>query len=422
MSPTGRRPRPTLFVLATIFIDTIGFGIVMPVLPQLVMELGHGDIAEATRVGGWLALLYALMQFLFGPLMGNLGDRFGRRPVLLASLAGFGLDYLLMGFAPSLFWLFVGRMFAGIFGAVYGPATAALADLSTPEERARVFGLVGAAFGVGFIVGPSMGGLLGEISPRAPFLAAAGLAGVNLLYGLFVLPETLKPELRRPFEWKRANPLGAFLVLRQAPGVLTLSLVYFLWEVSTLVYPCTWSFYAIARYGWSTGMIGLSLAWSGIGMALVQALAIGRAVEWLGERRTALVGMVSATLGFVAFIFAESSWMAFTILTVTALQGLAHPTLSAMMSRRVSAEQQGEIQGFIGSTAAVAAILAPLLLNEPLSYFTSQKAPFQFPGAAFAVAALVGLVSLLLMVFSPPAPEAPGEPRGEGDPRPASGS
>ena len=401
MNASPRRPPVILFVVATLFIDTIGFGIVMPVLPQLVMDLGHASIAEAARLGGWLSLVYALMQFLCGPFMGNLGDRFGRRPVLLASLAAFGLDYLLMGFAPSLGWLFVGRLVAGFCGASYGPASAALADVSAPEDRARVFGYMGAAFGVGFIVGPSLGGLLGELSPRAPFIMAAVLAGANCLYGLFVLPETLKPEHRRSFTWRRANPLGALLVLRHSPGMLMLALVYFFWEASTLVYPCTWAFYAIARYGWSSGMVGLTLAWTGIGIVLVQGVVIGRTVERLGERRTAIVGMVIATVSFILFIFAEQGWMAFMIMSVSALQGLAHPTLSAMMSRRVSAEQQGEVQGFIGSVAAVAAILAPLLLNEPLAYFTSDAAPFHFPGAAFAVAALLALLSLILLLRTP---------------------
>lgn len=404
MAVAPRRSPAIFFLMATLFIDTVGFGIVMPVFPQLVMRLGQGDIAQATRVGGWLALLYALAQFLFGPVMGNLGDRFGRRPVLLASLAGFGIDYLLMGFAPSLAWLFIGRLVAGLFGAVYGPANAALADLSQPEDRAHVFGLVGAAFGVGFIVGPALGGLLGELSPRAPFFAASALAGANFLYGLFVLPESLSEDKRRPFEWRRANPLGALLTLRHAPGVLTLALVFFFWELATLVYPCTWSFHAIARYGWSSGMIGLSLAWTGLCMGLVQTLAVGRIVTRLGERRAGALGMATATAGFLALIFASQGWMVFVILTVTALQGLAHPSLTAMMSRGVSETQQGEVQGFLGSVTALASILGPLVLNEPLSFFTSPAAPFHFPGAAFAVASVFGLVAILLLMARPAPP------------------
>ena len=410
MDSPARRPNALLFVMAMLFIDTIGLGIVMPVIPGLVMRLGHGDIADATRVGGWLALIYALMQFLFGPVMGNLGDRFGRRPVLLGSLACFGIDYLLMGFAPSLSWLFIGRLFAGLFGAAYGPANAVLADLSQPEDRARVFGLVGAAFGVGFIVGPALGGLLGELSPRAPFFAAGALAILNFLYGLFALPESLREEHRRPFDWRRANPLGALVSLRRAPGLLPMTLVYFFWEVASLVYPTTWSFYAITRYGWSSAMVGASLAWAGITMVVVQAVGLGRIVRHLGERRAALLGMASGITAYVCLGFANQGWMVFVILTISALQGLAHPSLNAMMSLGVGVAQQGEIQGFMGSVAALASIVAPLALNEPLAYFTSSAAPFYFPGAAFVIASLIALIAALLLMTRPGIPDAPREP------------
>jgi DHA1 family tetracycline resistance protein-like MFS transporter len=396
-----RRRKPAIgFVLAMLLIDTIGFGIVMPVLPELVMKLGGHGLAEATEIGGWLALAYAGMQFLCGPLMGNLGDRFGRRPVLLASLAAFGIDYLLMAFAPGIAWLVAGRLIAGACGASYGPATAALADLSAPEDRARVFGYVGVAFGLGFIIGPALGGLLGEISPRAPFIAAAALAGLNLVYGLIVLPETLPPEKRRPFSLARANPLGAILSLRSVPGVMGIAAVYFMWTVASLVYPSIWSFWGIAAFGWSPAMIGISLAWIGVCVALVQAFAIGPAVKRFGERRSAMIGIATGLAGFVAFALVRESWMAFLVMTLVCIDGLAQPSLAAMLSRRVPDDAQGEAQGFMGSMTALASIPAPLLFNWPLAHFTGTQAPFFFPGAGYAVAAIlcVFAIGLLLMV------------------------
>ena len=248
-APPGRSA--VHFILLAVLIDAIGFGIVMPVLPGIVMTLGHVDLPAATRIGGWLAVVYAGVQFLGGPLVGNLGDRFGRRPVLLGALAGFAIDYALMGFAPTLGWLFVGRAFAGFFGASFGPAGAALADISAPEERARYYGMLGAAFGIGFVVGPAIGGLLGEVSPRAPFHAAAALAALNFLFGLFVFPETLADENRRPFSLARANPVGAFRALGKLHGVLPLLTAAFFWNLATMIYPTVWSFYAIAAFGWT---------------------------------------------------------------------------------------------------------------------------------------------------------------------------
>jgi DHA1 family tetracycline resistance protein-like MFS transporter len=386
------------FVLVTIFIDSIGFGIVMPVVPQLVMELGHVTLAKATGIGGWLAVIYAALQFLCGPLMGNLGDRYGRRPVLLAAMAGLGIDYLMMAFAPSLAWLFVGRALAGIFGASFGPAQAALADLTPPEGRARVFGFVGAAFGTGFIVGPAIGGLLGEFGSRAPFYAAAALSGINLLSGIFVFPETLSKERRRAFDLRRANPLGALLSLRKLQGVLPLATVNFFWMIAHMVYPATWAYFAIARYGWSSGMIGASLAFVGTTMVLVQMLLLGRIVTRLGEWRAALLGMAIGVFSFLCFMLTTQGWMAFVVMAVTAVEAIAGPALSAMMSSRAPDDAQGELQGFNQSVGAIASILAPMLLNPALAYFTSRAAPFYFPGAAFAIAALAGTIALLVLL------------------------
>jgi DHA1 family tetracycline resistance protein-like MFS transporter len=389
------------FVVATIFIDAIGFGIVLPVVPALVMTLEHGTLAQATRTGGWLALVYAMMQFLFGPLAGGLGDRFGRRPVLVGALGGFAIDYLLMGFSPSIGWLFVGRALAGVFGASYGPATAALADVSTPDDRAKTFGLISAAFGVGFVVGPAIGGLLGSLGARAPFYAAAALAACNFAYGLLRFPETLPKIRRRALDPGRLNPLGALLAIRRAGPVLPLLAIYFFWQMATLVYPVTWAYYAIASFGWSSTMIGLSLAWSGIVMASVQMLLVGRIVARLGERRTAMLGMAAATLGFLGYAFARDGTLVFLLLTFTGLQSVVQPAIMAMMSRRVAETQQGELQGINGSVAALAAILAPLVLTQPLAYFTGPHAPIYFPGAAFIISAGATTVALLVLVATP---------------------
>ena len=390
------------FIVATLFIDAIGFGIVMPVVPTLVMALEHGTLAHATRTGGWLALIYALAQFLLGPLVGGLGDRFGRRPVLIGALGGFAIDYLLMGFSPSIGWLFVGRALAGVFGASFGPATAALADVSAPEDRAKTFGLISAAFGIGFVVGPAIGGLLGAFGPRAPFYAAATLAACNFVYGLAFFPETLAIDRRRALDPKRLNPLGALLAIRRAGReVLPLLAVYFFWQVATLVYPVTWAFYAIASFGWSSTMIGLSLAWAGLVMAVAQLALVGRIVANLGERRAAMLGMAISTLGFLGYAFVREGWIVFVLMTITGLQSIVQPAVMAMMSRRVAADQQGELQGLNGSVAALAAILAPLVLTQPLAYFTGPHAPFYFPGAAFVISAAATATAFLVLLATP---------------------
>lgn len=402
MSVSARGPgSATIFIVATILIDAIGFGIVIPVLPRLVMELGHLSLADATRMGGWLAAVYALTQFLCGPLAGNLGDRFGRRPVVLLALAGLSLDYLLLGFAPSLAWLFAGRLIAGIFGASFGPATAALADITAPEERARRFGLVGASFGIGFIVGPAIGGLLGEISHRAPFYAAAALAALNMLFGLFRFPETLPPERRRRFSLARANPIGAVMVVRKLHGAIGLAGILLLWNVASMVYPATWAYFAIAQYGWSNGMIGASLALAGVSMTVIQMAVLGRTVKKLGERRTAMIGTGVAALCYLGYALVPLAAFGLVMIVMSSLQALVQPSLSALMSRRAPADAQGEMQGFIGSLNAIGAIAGPLLLNPALAWFTGPHAPRFFPGAAFVIAsAFAGLACLWLLLVS----------------------
>lgn len=388
---------PIVFIFITRLIDSIGFGIVMPVLPQLLLELGSPDLASAARTAGGMLVIYALLQFICGPLIGNLSDRFGRRPVILCSLLAFGLDYLLMGVAPTIAWLFLGRAIAGIAGAVHVPANAFVADITPPGERARAFGIVSAAFGIGFILGPAIGGLLGEFGPRAPFFTAAALAGVNLLFGFLVLPESLPPSRRRAFAWKRANPLGAIAALRHYPSVMGLALVALLTLVGTNVYPSSWAFFTAIRFDWSPAMIGLSLAVTGIGMAVVQLTLVGRVVKRLGEWRTALLGLSMAIAAYVAYAVIPQGWMVFPVALGSSLQALCFPALNAMMSSRVRADAQGELQGAIASLTSVAAIVGPIAMTQSLAYFTAPEAPLYFPGAPFILAALLTLTALSVL-------------------------
>jgi len=399
------RPHAAAFVLVTILIDAIGFGIVIPVLPQLVMDVGRVGLEEATRIGGWLAVTYAAAQFLLGPTIGNLGDRFGRRPIILGCLACLGLDYLLMAFAHTLPLLFVGRLLAGVFGSTYGPCQAALADITEPADRAKLFGYVGAAFGIGFVVGPALGGFLGELGPRAPFYAAAALAGVNFVYGLTVFPETLRPELRRPFDARRANPLGALGVIAATPALKPIVACYLLWQIASLVYPSIWAFYGVAAFGWTPGLVGASLAAVGLLMAVVQSTITGRAVRRFGERHTAQIGLCSALAGFVGYALAPSSFVAFAILPLMALQSLVQPSLSAMLSQRVPADAQGEIQGIGGSIMSLGAVIAPLLYNPALAHFTSDGR--DFPGAPFVIAAGFALLTFAALSLTPKRHVAP---------------
>ena len=389
------------FILTTVAIDAIGFGIIIPVLPRLVMDVGGVSLSEATWIGGWLALSYAAMQFLLGPTIGNLSDRFGRRPVLLASLTGYAIDYLLMGFAPTLLWLFVGRLLAGVFGGSYGACMAALADVTPPERRAKAFGMVGAAFGIGFVIGPAIGGLLGEWGPRVPFFATAALAGLNIILGLLAFPETLPPERRRPFSWRRANPVGALAIIRRVPGLALIVAAYFSWQIASMVYPSIWSYFAAARFGWGPGMIGLSLALVGLVMALSQVLLTGRVVARFGERRAAQIGLAASVSGYTAFALVTSPVLALITLVLLAPGSLVQPSLSAMLSQRMPPDAQGEAQGIGGSVIALGSVIAPLLYNPALAWFTSPAAPFRWPGAPFVIAVGFGLLTFLILTQVP---------------------
>lgn len=386
----------TLFILVTVLLDTVGFGIIMPVMPHLIVELTGEPLTRAAVYGGWLASTYAVLQFICAPVLGNLSDRFGRRPVLLFAVGALGIDYLVMGLAPTLSWLFFGRAVAGIAGASFTPAYAYVADVTPPEKRAQNFGLIGGAFGAGFIIGPAIGGLLGELGPRAPFFAAATLSLLNFGYGLFVLPESLPADARRPFQWRRANPLGTLLQLRKVPVVLGLLLALFLWQIGHQVMPSIWAFYTIFRFGWTELIVGASLAFVGVVMAVSQATLPRYMVPRLGEARAATIGLISGTLGFVGYAFATEGWMMFALLLTWFLGAVVMPSTQALMSHRVPRSTQGELQGGVASLYSLSSIVGPPIMTQLFGYFSAPGAPVYLPGAAFLFAAALGAASLVL--------------------------
>jgi len=402
MIDPAKKKHAISFVLLTVFTYSMGFGIIMPVLPELIVELEGVSLSQATMIGGFIAASYAVFQFLVGPLVGSLGDRFGRRPVFLLSLAGYSIDFFLMGFAPNIIWLFIGRSVAGVLGAIFGPANAAMADMSSGEGRAKSFGFIGAAFGIGFMVGPAIGGLLGEFGTRTPFFVAGSLTALTGLYGYFAFPETMQEEDRRPFSWKRANPVGALLSVQKQPGILGLACIYFIWVTSTNIYPVTWAYFAPIKFGWDTKTVGLSLTFVGISMALVQALLLGRFVNRWGERITAIIGLSAAILLMLFYAFVNNPMLALISCLVVGIHGLIMPSINAMMSRRTPSNSQGELQGFNGSVAALGALVAPLLYNSVLAYFTSKNAPVYFPGAPFILSTALAVIALISLFLTKP--------------------
>ncbi|MCA8901341.1 MAG: TCR/Tet family MFS transporter [Hyphomonas sp.] len=384
-----------LFVIVTVALDLLAFGLIIPVLPSLVRELAHVTSEQATLWIGALAATYAFMNFLFGPLLGSLSDRFGRRPVLLASVGTLVIDFLIMGFAHTIWLLFIGRALSGISGATYSTANAYIADVTSPAERGRAFGMIGAAFGFGFVFGPVLGGFLGEIDARAPFFAAAGLATLNFLYGLLVLPESLSVENRRAFDLKRANPLGAakhFAKLPQVSWFLIAAGIFFL---AHTVFPSTWSVHGEIRYDWSPREIGFSLGLVGVGAAVVQAGLMSAILKRLGNVRTALFGQAVNVLALFAYAFAGQPWIAYAIIPFGALGGVAAPASNAIMSTVTPANAQGELQGASASLNSLAMILGPLAMNATLFWFTREGAPVHFGGAAFLLAGVLTMLSML---------------------------
>ena len=396
----ARSARRGLFLVFMImFLDVIGIAIIMPVLPTYLRELTGDDISQAAIDGGWLLLVYAGMQFLFAPFVGNLSDRFGRRPVLLACVLTFAIDNLICALATSYWMLFVGRVLAGISGASFSTAAAFIADVSNDETRAKNFGLMGIAFGTGFVIGPVIGGLLGEFGPRIPFYGAAAIAFLNFVAAWILLPESLAANNRRRFELARANPLGALLQMRHYPGVLWVGLVFFCYNLSHTVYPAVWPFVAALRYGWSEGQIGLSLGVFGIGGAVVMAFVLPRVVPWLGEYRTAVVGLCFSVLALSGYAAAWQGWMVYLVIVLTALESLADPPLRSIASARVPPSAQGELQGALTSVSSITTIIGPLIFTQTFSHFTGPQAPFVFAGAPYAVAAAILLVGLVILVL-----------------------
>lgn len=388
------------FIFITLLIDVIGLGIIIPVVPKLIQELIHGDVSEAAKYGGWLTFAYAFTQFVFSPLVGNLSDRFGRRPVLLLSLFGFSLDYLLLAFSPSITWLFVGRIIAGITGASITTASAYIADISTSENRAKNFGMIGAAFGLGFIIGPVIGGFLGHFGARVPFYAAAVLCLVNFIYGYFILPESLDKSNRREFDIKRANPVASLMNLKKYPSLIGLVAAVFLLHTASHAVQSNWSYFTMFQFKWDEKMVGISLGVVGILVALVQ----GGLIRWvnpkLGNVKSIYMGMALYTLGMFLFGFATQSWMMFAFLVPYCLGGIAGPALQAVISEKIPANEQGEIQGTLTSLISASAIIGPPVMSSVFYFFTHKEAPFIFAGAPFILGGIGMLLSTFVAYFS----------------------
>ena len=397
---TGAGRRPMAFILVTLALDAMGIGLILPVMPDLIAEVGGTGLAGAAVWGGILAAAFAVMQFIFGPIVGSFSDRYGRRPVLLVSLVVMSLDYLVMAVAGSIWLLLAARIIGGITAATQSTATAYIADISPPEKKAANFGLVGAAFGLGFVLGPVIGGILGEFGTRAPFYAAAFLAGANAVFGYLVLPETVTDRTRRPFLFSRANPLAAFRGMARLHGVSRFLGLFFVYEFAFIVYPAVWAYFGKAAFGWSPGMVGLSLALFGIAVAIVQAGLIRLILSQLGEAGTILWGLGFNLAAFLVLAVLRDGQLALWFVPLTALGAVVTPALQAQMSRAVPDDRQGELQGVISSARSVAQILAPLAMTQIFWVFTAGQGP-AFPGAPFLLSAALMVLCLALFLARP---------------------
>lgn len=386
------------FVLAVLALDAIGYGLIMPVMPDLLREVSGADLPRAALWAGIMTGGFAVMQFLFGPVLGNLSDRFGRKPVLLVSLAVLTADYLVLALAGSIALVLAARLATGAASATYGTAVALLADITPPEGKARRFGLIGAAYGLGFVLGPVLGGLLAGWGTRAPFLAAAAIAALNLGFGALALRETLAPGLRRPFRLRRANPLAAFAHLGRLPGLGPYLAAYTLHEFAFLVFPVIWAWYAIARFGWSAGQIGLSLALYGLCFALVQGGLLGPAARRWGRGRAMIAGAGASALAMAALGLGGQGGVALALIPLAALGGLVVPALRAELSDRVPADRQGELQGALASLRALGMIAAPLLYTAVFAAAAAPDSPLRLPGAPFLLAAALNLAALAALL------------------------
>jgi len=386
------------FIFITLLFDVIGLGIIIPVIPALIQELTGGSISDASQYGGWLIASYALVQFLCAPIVGALSDKYGRRPILLLSLLGFGLDYLVLAIAPTIAWLFLARIIAGFFGASFTTGAAYIADVSSAEKRAQNFGLLGAAFGLGFIIGPVTGGLLGEIGPRVPFYAAALVTFLNLIYGYFILPESLLKENRREFEWSRANPLGALFALKRYPSVAGLiGALTFIYLASHAIQG-TWTYFSMEKFNWSESMVGYSLGLVGIMSALVQGLLIRIIIPKIGEYNTMITGIIFNICGCLLFSMASEGWMLLCFIIPYSLGGIAGPAIQGILSNQIPDNEQGQLQGALTSMMAATGIIGPLMMTSIFAYFTAENAPIYFPGAPFVTGAVLVSICLFLIL------------------------
>ncbi|SDJ07149.1 TCR/Tet family MFS transporter [Lutimaribacter saemankumensis] len=387
---------PVFFILLTVILNAMGIGLILPVMPDLIREVNGGDISGAAIWGGILSASFAVMQFLFAPLVGNLSDAFGRRPVMLASLLAMALDYVVMALAGSIWLLLAGRIFGGITAATNATATAYMADISTPQEKARNFGLIGAGFGVGFVFGPMLGGLLAEYGTRAPFYGAAALSLANTALGWAVLRETVTDATRRTFDIKRANPFGAFRAVARLPDLTALLWVFFFFQVATMVYPAVWAYFTAERFQWSPGLIGVSLAVYGVSIAVVQGALVRPAIRMMGERKTVIFGLAVEVVSLVILGVITSGTAVLFLIPITAIGAIGAPALQGIMSRLTPDNAQGELQGVLTSVTSIAMILAPVVMTQTFAAFTGDNAPVYLPGAPFLLAAVLMAVSLVL--------------------------
>ena len=391
------------FVLLSVFIDSLGFGIIIPSLPSVIMELTGEPVSTAADWGGYLMAVYALLQFFMAPIFGNLSDRFGRRPLLLLSLFAFGVDFLLTGLAKTMGWLFVGRAFAGVFGASYATAGAYIGDISNDANRAKNFGLIGAAWGSGFTLGPVIGGFVAEaLDPRAPFFVAAALALANVAFGFFALPESLPVERRRKFEWVRANPFGALKSLAHLPMVAGLLFAVFLYQIAHDSLPAVWMFYTQHKFGWGPSATGWSLTFVGVMTVIVMGGLTGYVVPRLGERRAIMLGFALMTVGFIGYALVPQGWMIYPALVIGSLGGIANPAVQSVMSKQAGPTAQGELQGAVGSITSIAAIISPIFMTQLFSHFSTPGAPLQLPGAPYLVSGVLVFCCVLIAMRTVP--------------------
>ncbi|RNA63757.1 MFS transporter [Chryseobacterium nematophagum] len=388
------------FIFITLLMDTAGLGIIIPVVPKLIEELIGGDIIEAAQYGGWLSFVYAFVQFIFSPLLGNLSDKYGRRPIILISLFGFAIDYIFLAIAPTILWLFISRIIAGITGGSATAASAYIADISTDKDRANNFGVIGVAFGLGFIIGPVLGGVLGHYGSRVPFYCAAALSFLNFMYGYFILPESLDIEKRREFSWKRASPIGSFKFLKKYPEISGLTLSLVLIYIAGHAVNSNWSFFTIYQFNWTERMIGISLGFAGLLIGLVQGVIIRWTIPRLGEQKSIYYGLILYALGMLLFAFSSQSWMMFVFLIPYCLGGICGPALQSIVTKNVASNEQGELQGVLTSLISATSIIGPPIMTNIFYFFTRGNAPFKFSGAPFFLAFILIIISTIIIHFS----------------------